>query len=134
MDQGADGARPRTCTIAGSRSRVLVIACGEFGRTPRVTYAPKNFSDQPGVGPADHWPAGPLAPSIAGGGGCGWGRWVGATTSKSEYPTHNPVTPAGPAGDRFIGNLGIDPTTDDRRFLGPGPISISARRKADRPS
>lgn len=35
--------------------RVLLLACGEFGRTPRVTHAPVNFSGQIGLG-RDHWP------------------------------------------------------------------------------
>lgn len=74
----------------GLDRNVLVIACGEFGRTPRVTYAPKNFSNQPGVG-RDHWP-GAFSALIAGG-GLRMGQVVGSTNSKSEYPTQTPVTP-----------------------------------------
>jgi len=74
----------------GLDRNVLVIACGEFGRTPRVTYAPKNFSDQPGVG-RDHWPN--AFSALIAGGGLRMGQVVGATNSKSEYPTVDPVTP-----------------------------------------
>ena len=74
----------------GLDRNVLVIACGEFGRTPRVTYAPKNFSNQPGVG-RDHWPN--AFSALIAGGGLKMGQVVGATNSKSEYPLHDPVTP-----------------------------------------
>lgn len=74
----------------GLNEKVLVIACGEFGRTPRVTHAPVNFSGQPGVG-RDHWPG--AFSALVAGGGLRMGQVVGATNSKSEYPTHDPVTP-----------------------------------------
>ena len=69
---------------------VMVIACGEFGRTPRITYATKNFSDQPGVG-RDHWPNAYSA--LIAGGGLQMGKVIGATNSKAEYPVEDPVTP-----------------------------------------
>ena len=68
----------------------MVIACGEFGRTPRITYATKNFSDQPGVG-RDHWPNAYSA--LIAGGGLQMGKVIGATNSKAEYPVEDPVTP-----------------------------------------
>ena len=74
----------------GLSEQVLVIACGEFGRTPRVTYAPKNFSDQPGVG-RDHWPQ--AFSAFIAGGGLKMGQVIGGTTSRSEYPIAQPVTP-----------------------------------------
>jgi hypothetical protein len=74
----------------GLDKNVLVIACGEFGRTPRITYAPKNFSNQPGVG-RDHWPNAYSA--LIAGGGLRMGQVVGATNSKAEYPTQDPLTP-----------------------------------------
>ena len=74
----------------GLDRRVMVIACGEFGRTPRVTHAPKNFSNQIGLG-RDHWPQAYSA--LISGGGLRMGQVVGQTNSKSEYPQHDPLTP-----------------------------------------
>ena len=103
----------------GLEKQVLVIACGEFGRTPRVTYAPKNFSDQPGVG-RDHWPQ--AFSAFIAGGGLRMGQVVGATTSKSEYPTQNPVTPQDLLATVYR-HLGIDPQRMIADFSGR-PISF----------
>jgi uncharacterized protein (DUF1501 family) len=103
----------------GLEKQVMVIACGEFGRTPRVTYSPKNFSDQPGVG-RDHWPQAYSA--FIAGGGLRMGQVVGATTSKSEYPIHNPVTPQDMLATVYR-HLGIDPQRMIADFSGR-PISI----------
>ncbi len=103
----------------GLEKQVMVIACGEFGRTPRVTYAPKNFSDQPGVG-RDHWPQ--AFSAFIAGGGLRMGQVVGATTSKAEYPTHNPVTPQDLLATVYR-HLGIDPQRTIADFSGR-PISI----------
>lgn len=74
----------------GLSERVLVVACGEFGRTPRVTHAPTNFSSQIGLG-RDHWPH--AFSALIAGGGLRMGQVVGQTNSKCEYPLHDPVTP-----------------------------------------
>ncbi|MCH2200832.1 MAG: DUF1501 domain-containing protein [Fuerstiella sp.] len=74
----------------GLHRNVMVIACGEFGRTPRVTHAAKNFSNQIGLG-RDHWPN--AFSALISGGGLRMGQVVGQTSSKSEYPMHDPVTP-----------------------------------------
>jgi hypothetical protein len=74
----------------GLNQNVMVIACGEFGRTPRVTHAPTNFSNQIGLG-RDHWPN--AFSALVSGGGLRMGQVVGQTNSKSEYPMHDPVTP-----------------------------------------
>lgn len=98
---------------------VLVIACGEFGRTPRVTYAPKNFSDQPGVG-RDHWPN--AFSALITGGGLRMGKIVGATNSKSEYPTLDPVTPQDLLATVYR-HLGIEYRREFLNFAGrPVPI------------
>jgi hypothetical protein len=103
---------------------VLVIACGEFGRTPRVTHAPKNFSDQIGLG-RDHWP-GAFSALIAGG-DFRMGQVVGATNSKSEYPMHDPVTPQDLLATVYR-HLGIDPTAEFNNFAGrPIPILPSGQ-------
>ena len=65
----------------GLADRVLVMAMGEFGRTPRIN---------PGAG-RDHWP-GAMSVLYAGG-GLRMGQVVGATDSRAEYPTSRPCTP-----------------------------------------
>jgi hypothetical protein len=65
----------------GLQDDVLVMAFGEFGRTPRINS---------GAG-RDHWPG---AMSIVfAGGGLKMGQVIGATDSKAEYPTSKPYTP-----------------------------------------
>jgi len=103
----------------GLDRNVLVVACGEFGRTPRVTYAPKNFSDQPGVG-RDHWPN--AFSALIAGGGLQMGQVIGATNSKSEYPTADPVTPQDLLATMYR-HLGIDYRQEFLNFAGrPVPI------------
>lgn len=118
MDQGL------TALINDLHSRgldqsVMVLACGEFGRTPRVTYAPKNFSNQPGVG-RDHWPN--AFSALIAGGGLQMGKVVGATNSKSEYPIHDAVTPQDLLATVYR-HLGIDYRHEFLNFAGrPVPI------------
>ncbi|HEX5103562.1 MAG TPA: DUF1501 domain-containing protein [Pirellulaceae bacterium] len=58
---------------------VLVLFCGEFGRTPRISYG--KGADRPG---RDHWPR---AMSVfAAGGGLKMGQAIGATNSRAEEP------------------------------------------------
>ena len=103
----------------GLNEKVLVIACGEFGRTPRVTHAPVNFSNQIGIG-RDHWP-GAFSAFIAGG-GLRMGQVVGATNSTSEYPTEDPVTPQDLLATVYR-HLGIDHHGEFTNFAGrPVPI------------
>jgi hypothetical protein len=65
----------------GLQDDVLVMAFGEFGRTPRIN----------GGAGRDHWPG---AMSIVfAGGGLRMGQTIGATDSKAEYPTSKPYTP-----------------------------------------
>lgn len=59
----------------GRQDEVLVMSCGEFGRTPRIN---------PGAG-RDHWP-GAMSVLYAGG-GLTMGQVVGSTNDKAEYPT-----------------------------------------------
>lgn len=103
----------------GMERQVLVIACGEFGRTPKVSYAPKNFSDQPGVG-RDHWPSAYSA--FISGGNLRMGQVVGATNSRSEYPVENPTTPQDMLATVYR-HLGIDSERMISDFSGR-PIAI----------
>ncbi len=60
--------------------RVLVLFCGEFGRTPRIAY--QDESKRPG---RDHWPR--AMSVLAAGGGLKMGQVIGATNRKAEEPT-----------------------------------------------
>ncbi|MFO0429154.1 MAG: DUF1501 domain-containing protein [Planctomyces sp.] len=68
----------------GLDQKVMVVAVGEFGRTPRLT----NYGGCLG---RDHWPQAQSA--LIAGGGLRMGQVVGATNSKAEYPTERPLTP-----------------------------------------
>jgi len=106
----------------GLDKNVMVVACGEFGRTPRITHAPKNFSDQIGLG-RDHWPS--AFSALIAGGGLRMGQVIGQTTSKSEYPTHDPVTPQDLLATIYR-HLGIDYQRSLTDFSGrPVPILFS---------
>lgn len=72
----------------GLDKRVLVVVTGEFGRTPKISYAASTGAgdasaaagtSQPG---RDHWPRG--FSNIWAGGGIASGRFVGATDKKGE--------------------------------------------------
>jgi hypothetical protein len=108
----------------GLNRKVVVIACGEFGRTPRVTHAPKNFSNQIGLG-RDHWPQ--AFSALIAGGTLRMGQVVGQTNSKAEYPLHNPVTPQDLLATVYR-HLGIDPEMSIQDFSGrPIPILPSGK-------
>jgi len=65
----------------GLADDVLVMAMGEFGRTPKIN----------GQAGRDHWPG---AMSILyAGGGLKMGQAIGATNALAEYPTSKPYTP-----------------------------------------
>ena len=108
----------------GLDQNVMVLACGEFGRTPRVTHAPKNFSDQIGLG-RDHWPD--AFTVWVSGGGLRMGQVVGATNSKSEYPQVNPQTPQDLMATVYR-HLGVDADQAFEDFFGrPVPILFGGK-------
>ncbi|MCZ6795298.1 MAG: DUF1501 domain-containing protein [Planctomycetota bacterium] len=90
----------------GLLDRVLVVLCGEFGRTPRMN----NGSGQ-GTPGRDHWGAAMFC--LLGGGGVEGGRVVGSTDRLGERPKDRPVTPA-EIHATIYRVLGVDPTI---RFL-----------------
>lgn len=79
----------------GLQDDVLVMAFGEFGRTPRIN----------GGAGRDHWP-GAMSVLFAGG-GLRMGQAIGSTDSKAEYPTSKPYTP-GCVLSTMYHTLGID--------------------------
>ena len=79
----------------GLSERVLVLVCGEFGRTPKMNA---------GAG-RDHW--GRAGFALFSGGGLAGGVVVGATTSKGEEPADRPISPADILATVYR-HLGID--------------------------
>jgi hypothetical protein len=65
----------------GLDRKILLVACGEMGRTPRIN---KN-------GGRDHW--GGLAPLLLYGGGLKMGQVVGSSERDGGAPASSPVTP-----------------------------------------
>ena len=87
----------------GMLERTLVVAMGEFGRTPRLN--PR--------GGRDHWP-GCWSVLLAGGGVRG-GQVIGASDATGSEPKDHPISPAEVAASIYHA-LGIDVAT-----LLPGP-------------
>ena len=79
----------------GLQDDVLVMAMGEFGRTPKVN---KDAG-------RDHWP-GAMSVLYAGG-GLKMGQAIGTTNALAEYPTSKPYTP-GCVLSTMYHSLGID--------------------------
>jgi len=111
----------------GLDKRVLVVVTGEFGRTPKISYAASTGAgeasapagtQQPG---RDHWPR--AFSNIWAGGGIQSGRFIGATDKRGEDSTERICGP----GDflaTIYHHLGIDSSkTAIRDFNGrPTPI------------
>lgn len=85
----------------GMLEETLVIALGEFGRTPQIN----------GGGGRDHWPH-CFTVALAGGGVTG-GAVHGASDAWGAHPASNPVTPGDLAATLFW-RFGLDPATELR--------------------
>lgn len=72
----------------GLDRNILLVACGEFGRTPRISVGRQ-------AGGRDHWA--PLTPLLMIGGGLKMGQVIGRSTPKGEEPAADPYGP----GDMF---------------------------------
>jgi hypothetical protein len=91
----------------GLLQSTLVVAVGEFGRTPKI-------NDKAG---RDHWN---LCYSAAlAGGGIPGGRVIGASDKKGEHPVDQPVTPAD-LGATILARLGV--TAADLTDIGVNPL------------
>jgi uncharacterized protein (DUF1501 family) len=82
----------------GLLERTLVLAAGEFGRTPRLN--PR--------GGRDHWPG--VWSMVLAGGGVRGGQVIGASDAHAEEPRDRPVHLAEVAASVYHA-LGIDPAT-----------------------
>ena len=111
FDQGFS-ALIRDLDDRGLLDETLVVAMGEFGRTPKVNKKAGR----------DHW--GRAGSMIFAGAGVQGGRVIGATDKNGAYVTDRPVRPADVCWTVYDA-LGIDPTKD---LLTPEgrPVSILA--------
>jgi hypothetical protein len=82
----------------GLDRKVLLIVTGEFGRTPRISYA----NNRPG---RDHWPS--AMSVLVSGAGMRTGQVIGSTNSRGEHPRSRPLTPNDLWASMFL-HLGID--------------------------
>jgi hypothetical protein len=73
----------------GLLEETLVVAMGEFGRTPRVGQITSSAGADSGG--RDHWP--PCYTVLMAGGGVPAGHWVGSSDRFAAYPAEKPVTP-----------------------------------------
>jgi hypothetical protein len=85
----------------GLLDSTLVVAMGEFGRTPRIN----------GEGGRDHWPD--CYTVLLAGGGVRGGAVYGASDRSGAYPAADPVTPGDLAATIFW-RFGIDPSAEIR--------------------
>lgn len=111
----------------GLNKRVLVVVTGEFGRTPKISYAASTGGGE-GSAPAgtiqpgrDHWPR--AFSNIWIGGGIEPGRFIGATDKRGEDVTER-MSAAGDFLATIYHHLGINSaTTMIKDFNGrPTPI------------
>lgn len=91
----------------GLLETTLVVAVGEFGRTPRMGQFTQSANTDSGG--RDHWPNAFTA--ILAGGGVRGGQAYGATTPNAGFVASQPVTPADLTAT-ILHHLGIDPTLE----------------------
>ncbi len=97
----------------GLERDVLVLALGEFGRTPRLSSANGHLG-------RDHWPQAMCA--LVSGGGLRMGQVIGATNQRGEFPSERPLTPQDLLATVYH-HLGIDRRHEFRDYSGrPIPI------------
>lgn len=94
---------------------VMIVAMGEFGRTPRVNKSAGR----------DHW--GGVMSVLMSGGGLKVGQIVGSSTAKGEVPDDNPYRPENVLATMYR-HLGIDPSQTFDDFTGR-PRYILERRE-----
>lgn len=91
----------------GQLETTLVVALGEFGRTPKVGVVTQNgMTAKTG---RDHWPHAFTA--IVAGGGVRGGQVYGSTTANGGYVAERPVSPADLSAT-ILSHLGIDPSIE----------------------
>lgn len=104
---------------SGRLDDTMVVAMGEFGRTPRVSSLPG--SNQPG---RDHWAQ--CYSGLFAGGGVRGGRVIGRSDAIGAYPMTTPYSPFD-VGATVYHALGVDPHTEIRDPLNR-PMELNSGR------
>src|SRR5262249_3972530 len=101
----------------GLLETTLVVALGEFGRTPRINKSAGR----------DHWPD--CYSVLLAGGGVTGAAVYGASDKVGAYPAVDPVTPADLAATIFW-RFGLDPATEIRdQTARPFPLAAGGPRR-----
>ncbi|MEX1224279.1 MAG: DUF1501 domain-containing protein [Pirellulales bacterium] len=103
----------------GLLEETLVVAMGEFGRTPKIGQVTSNAgADKNG---RDHWPH--CYTVLLAGGGIQGGAVYGVSDEHGAFPADKPVTPEDVAATIYYA-MGLDPETEIRDHLGrPHPLA-----------
>jgi hypothetical protein len=104
----------------GLLETTFVVACGEFGRTPKVSTLPGETI--PG---RDHWA--PCYSGLFAGGGVAGGRVIGRSDKTGAFPATDPFSPFD-IGATVYQTLGLDPDTEIR-----DPLNRPVRLNDGRP-
>lgn len=108
----------------GLLDETLVVATGEFGRTPQLN----------ATGGRDHWPH--VWSALMAGGGSFGGQVIGASDARGSYPADRPITP-GELHAAILETLGVPPLestpseneiaeTQGARVMSEHPLARSA--------
>jgi hypothetical protein len=100
----------------------MVVVCGEFGRTPKLSFLP----GQKMIG-RDHWPQ--VFSAVFAGGGVVGGQVIGASDRIGAYPASRPFAPTDLAATIYRA-LGVEPDTEVRDILNR-PINLITGRPID---
>jgi Protein of unknown function (DUF1501) len=104
----------------GLDRQVMLVVAGEFGRTPRITYA-NGETFNTGHGPGrDHWGAAGCA--LVYGGGMPMGQVIGATNRLGEFPIERAIQPQDLLATSYW-FLGINPEHQFLNLAGR-PVSL----------
>ena len=105
----------------GLLAETLVVAVGEFGRTPKVGQVTSDAGADKGG--RDHWPH--CYTAIFAGGGITGGSVFGASDAQAAHPSRDPVTPEDIAATVYRA-LGLDPGTTFVHDALNRPFALSA--------
>mgnify|MGYP001354758485 CR=1 FL=1 len=89
----------------GLRDKILLVCCGEMGRTPKINKR----------GGRDHWARAMFA--LMAGGDIRGGQVIGETDAKAAEPKNESVSPEDLAAS-FFKNIGIDPKMEFQANVG----------------
>lgn len=106
----------------GMLDQVLVMVCGEFGRTPRMNDGGNGGAPMSmGTPGRDHW--GSALSVLMAGGGLKGGTVVGATNRLGEHPAERPIKP-GDLHTTIFQVLGLDPRVTFPNHSGRPTVAI----------